>query len=152
MVELGAGTGVVTTQLRSRINADSRLLVVERDQTLADRLTELCPDAQVFHDDARNLPAILTAADIPAVDAIVCGLPWSLFTKVERAELLTAIRESLRPGGVFTTFAYAHTVVVPNARRFHVELEENFDEVLPTRVIVRNFPPAFTYVCRRPRS
>lgn len=152
VVELGAGTGVITTRLRDRITAGSRLLVVERDEHLAAQLADRCAEARIFHDDARNLRSLLRDADIPAVDAIVCGLPWSLFTMAERGELLTAIRGSLAPGGVFTTFAYVHTLGFPSARRFHVELQENFDEVLPTRAILRNLPPAITYVCRRPRA
>lgn len=152
VVELGGGTGVVTTQLRQRMSQDSQLFVVERDAQLAERLTARCAGAQVFNDDARNLRKLLSDVGISGVDSIICGLPWSLFTRQARAELLTAIRESLAPGGVFTTFAYVHTLLFPSARLFHVELQESFEEVLPTRAIVRNLPPAITYVCRRPRA
>jgi hypothetical protein len=51
---------------------------------------------------------------------------------------------------VFTTFAYLNTVIQPNSRRFLALLRETFDEVLPTRAIWGNYPPALTYVCRRP--
>lgn len=152
VVELGGGTGAVTTQIRQRLAAGSTLLVVERDAQLADRLRGRYPDAKVFNDDARNLRKLLCDIGVDGVDSIICGLPWSLFSRTERGELLAAIRESLAPGGVFTTFAYVHTLTFPSARRFHVELREGFDEVLPTRSIMLNVPPAITYVCRRPHS
>jgi phospholipid N-methyltransferase len=37
------------------------------------------------------------------------------------------------------------------ARRFRSLLRTRFDEVLPTRCVWRNTPPAITYVCRRPK-
>ena len=37
------------------------------------------------------------------------------------------------------------------ARRFRALLDEVFDEVLTTRTVWRNLPPAVSYVCRRPR-
>lgn len=150
MVELGGGTGAVTTEIRRRMTPESTLIVVERDAQLADRLRARYRDAQVFNDDARNLRKLLCDVGVDGVDSIICGLPWSLFNRTERGELLGAIRESLAPGGVFTTFAYVHTLTFPSARRFHVELRDGFDEVLPTRSILRNVPPAITYVCRRP--
>jgi phosphatidylethanolamine/phosphatidyl-N-methylethanolamine N-methyltransferase len=152
VVELGAGTGAVTGKILQRLNGDSQLIVVERDAKLAELLTSRCPSARVFNDDARNLPGLLSELDVVGVDSIICGLPWSLFTKQERTSLLSTIRRSLKPSGVFTTFAYLHALIFPSARRFHDELGANFEEVLPTRAILRNVPPAITYACRRPRN
>ena len=56
------------------------------------------------------------------------------------------------PDGVFTTFAYRHGMALAAARRFRRALHETFDEVLLTPTVWRNMPPAFVYVCRRPRA
>jgi phosphatidylethanolamine/phosphatidyl-N-methylethanolamine N-methyltransferase len=38
------------------------------------------------------------------------------------------------------------------ARRFRQTLRGAFDEVLVSATVWRNVPPAFVYVCRRPRE
>ena len=55
------------------------------------------------------------------------------------------------PDGAFATFAYRHGLVLSAARRFRRALHETFEEVLVTATVWRNVPPAFVYVCRRPR-
>jgi phospholipid N-methyltransferase len=54
--------------------------------------------------------------------------------------------------GAFTTFAYLHGMSLAAARRFRRTLRETFDEVLVSATVWRNVPPAFVYVCRRPRG
>lgn len=151
VVELGAGTGAVTTKIDQRRSPESTFLVFERNPRLAEQLTRLAPTAHVA-DDARDLRKQLASTGCTAADAIVCGLPWAIFSAQEHDELLSAITDVLAPGGVFTTFAYVHALVLPQARRFRDELTARFDEVLPTRAVLRNLPPAITYVCRSPRQ
>ena len=64
--------------------------------------------------------------------------------------IVDATARSLRPGGSFTTFAYVHALSMNRARQFRALLGEVFDEVLTTRTVWWNLPPAVTYVCRRP--
>jgi phospholipid N-methyltransferase len=65
--------------------------------------------------------------------------------------VLDQVRRRLRPDGAFTTFAYLHALPLGLARRFAGRLRAAFDEVLVTRTVWRNVPPALTYVCRRSR-
>lgn len=48
------------------------------------------------------------------------------------------------------TFAYRHATCLSGASRFAGLLHDTFDEVLCSRTIWRNLPPAAVYVCRRP--
>ena len=54
--------------------------------------------------------------------------------------------------GAFTTFAYRHGMALSAARRFRRALHATFAEVTLTPTVWRNMPPAFVYVCRRPRT
>ena len=65
--------------------------------------------------------------------------------------IVDQVVDALAPHGVFTTFAYVHALAMAPARRFRALLRTRFDEVLPTRCVWRNAPPAITYVCRRPK-
>ncbi len=150
IVELGAGTGVVTARIERRCSSKSTFLAFERNPRLAMEVTRQAPHAQVIADDARKLRSHLEKRGLTTVDAIVCGLPWANFSAAEQSALLDVITSVLGTGGVFTTFAYVHALVLPQARQFRDALAARFDEVLPTRAVLRNLPPAITYVCRTP--
>ena len=62
---------------------------------------------------------------------------------------MTAVAESLRPGGTFATFAYVHAVYLPKARRFRRRLESLFTTVEISPVVWLNLPPAFVYRCTK---
>ncbi|MGH3940366.1 MAG: class I SAM-dependent methyltransferase [Pseudonocardiaceae bacterium] len=150
IVELGAGTGVVTTRIDTRRSSTSTLLAFERNPLLANEVRRQVPGALVIADDARNLRVHLEERDLGTVDAVVCGLPWANFSDQEQSELLDAITGVLGPEGVFTTFAYVHALALPSARRFRGALTTRFGQVARTPTVLRNLPPAITYVCRAP--
>jgi phosphatidylethanolamine/phosphatidyl-N-methylethanolamine N-methyltransferase len=150
IVELGAGTGMVTARIERRRSPASTLLAFERNPQLAMEVKRQAPRAHVIADDARRLRLHLEERGLTTVDAIVCGLPWANFSEEEQSELLGVITSVLGAGGVFTTFAYLHALVLPQARQFRDALATWFDEVLPTRAVLRNLPPAITYACRTP--
>lgn len=150
IVELGAGTGVVTARIDIRRSPKSTFLAFERNPQLATEVMRRAPSAQVLADDAKNLRIHLEERRLATVDAVVCGLPWANFSKEEQNELLDTITDVLSADGVFTTFAYLHALVLPQARQFRDSLATRFDEVLPTRTVFRNLPPAITYACRAP--
>lgn len=150
IVELGAGTGVVTARIERRRSPKSTFLAFERSPQLAMEVKRQAPRTTVIVDDARRLRLHLEKCGVTTVDAIVCGLPWANFSVDEQSELLGVITSALGTGGVFTTFAYVHALLLPQARQFRDALSARFDEVLPTRAVLRNLPPAFTYVCRTP--
>jgi 16S rRNA (adenine1518-N6/adenine1519-N6)-dimethyltransferase len=76
MVEIGPGTGALTTPLLSRV---ARLHVVELDRALAERLKSEHPSLQVHTGDALQFDfAALAAA--PATLRVVGNLPYNIST------------------------------------------------------------------------
>ncbi|MGH3857809.1 MAG: class I SAM-dependent methyltransferase [Pseudonocardiaceae bacterium] len=152
VVELGPGTGSVTTAIEHRLAGRGRHVAVEIDPVLARYLRAEHAGVEVLVGDAADLERLFTEHQVPAVDAVVSGLPWSLIDAGVQRAIVAATARSLRPGGCFTTFAYLHTLSMSRARQFQTLLDEVFDEVLTTRTVWWNLPPAVTYVCRRPRQ
>jgi phospholipid N-methyltransferase len=150
VVELGPGTGVVTGAITARLPEAGRQFAVELDAALAAHLAAGHPRARVLCGDAVDLDRMLAAEGIREVDAVVSGLPWSLFPTERQDRLLAAVTRALTPAGAFSTFAYRHAAPLAGARRFRALLDRHFDRVVLTRTVWRNVPPALVYVCHGP--
>jgi phospholipid N-methyltransferase len=152
VVELGPGTGSVTTAIEYQLAGRGRHLAVEIDPVLARYLRTEHPGVEVLVGDAAELERLFAEHQVSGVDAVVSGLPWSLIEGDAQLAIIDATARSLRPGGCFTTFAYLHALSMSRARQFQALLGEVFHEVLTTRTVWWNLPPAVTYVCRGPRE
>lgn len=146
VAELGPGTGVFTEAIQRRLAGRGRHVAIEMNPEMVAFVSRRCPGVEVIRGAAADLPDILAAQGIHGVDHVVSGLPWSAFT----GSLIDTIAGSLAPDGVYTQFTYAWTRWAPPAHRQLAQLRHAFGEVLITRTVWRNLPPAFVYVSRRP--
>jgi phosphatidylethanolamine/phosphatidyl-N-methylethanolamine N-methyltransferase len=149
VVELGPGTGVFTRVIVERVKLEALVLAFEIDEVMARELRERLPRVRVLNDSAEHLPRYLQEAGRAGADAILSGLPWANFSHELQERLLAAVVAGLRPGGRFATFAYIPAAHFPSGRRFRALLEARFPRVTTTRVVYRNFPPAFVYRCEK---
>ncbi|OIR05264.1 ribosomal RNA adenine dimethylase [mine drainage metagenome] len=148
VVELGAGTGVVTRALRSQIGAHTRLVALELRDPSAARLQRKFRDVQVVSGSAEHLRQHLDRLGHRHADCIVSGLPWGSMSGDLQRRILDAVEASLKPGGAFSAMAYVHASQFASARRFRRELERRFDQVCVSRIVWANLPPAFVYYCQ----
>jgi phospholipid N-methyltransferase len=151
VVELGPGTGAVTTAIDARLDPGARHLAVELDPRMAGFLRQAHPGLEVVDGDAAKLQSLLEERGVEHADAVVSGLPWALFDDVTQASILSQVAAVIGPDGVFATFAYRHGMALAAARRFRRTLHATFAEVQLSPTVWRNMPPAFVYVCRHPR-
>lgn len=150
VVELGPGTGAVSAAIDDRLPPDARHLAVELDERMVSYLRRSRPGMEVVHGDARELGRLLHERGVDHADAVIGGLPWSLFDDAAQNAVLGEVGRVIGAEGAFTTFAYLHGMAIPAARRFRATLRARFEEVLVTATVWRNLPPAFVYACRRP--
>ena len=149
VVELGAGTGAFTRLIGERVRKDALVLAFEIDPALAKELVGAIPGVHIVNDSAERIAEHLHAAGRAAADTILSGLPWAIFSRELQDRLLTAVVAALRPGGHFATFAYVPAAYFPPGRRFRALLQAHFATIETTRMVWRNFPPAFVYRCRK---
>jgi phosphatidylethanolamine/phosphatidyl-N-methylethanolamine N-methyltransferase len=152
VVELGAGTGPFTAEIQRKLDGRGRHLAIEVNPHLAERLRQQFPGAEVIVQDAALLPHLLEERGIDRADIVVSGLPWALLPASHQQQLMKAVTARLGSQGVFTAFSYLHAVPLPLAKRFRRLLGALFEEVVPSRIIWRNAPPAFVLHARRPRT
>jgi phosphatidylethanolamine/phosphatidyl-N-methylethanolamine N-methyltransferase len=149
IVEFGPGTGVMTTAIVKNLGPDTRYVGVEINQSFCQTLTVRFPHLHFFNRGAQDIQEILAGLGVDSVDAIVCGLPWASLPIELQGRIMAAIGEVLRPGGVFVTFAYLQGLVMPAAGMLRRRLKAQFAAVKTTKIVWRNVPPAFAYVCYR---
>jgi phospholipid N-methyltransferase len=149
VVELGPGTGVFTDAIRRRVSPGTRIVAIEVNGHLADRLAARYhgQPVEVVHGSAADLASLVPYP----VDAVVSGLPWTVMAEPIRLRILDAVTAVLAPSGGFTTFAYAHAAWTPPGRRFAGELAQRFGTTGTSRLVWRNLPPAFVHRASAPR-
>jgi phosphatidylethanolamine/phosphatidyl-N-methylethanolamine N-methyltransferase len=133
VVELGAGTGVISRALLASGLAPGRLVVVEIAQDMAEHLRSVLPGALVVEGDARALSALLPAHLHGKIGTVICGIPLVLLPAAEQRRFIDAI-EAVAPGVGFLHFSYCATSPLP--ARLH-GLTARREAWTPL-----NFPPA----------
>ncbi|MEM7235141.1 MAG: methyltransferase domain-containing protein [Planctomycetota bacterium] len=149
VVELGPGTGAFTGTIESELGPETLCFALEIDPKFASALQDRFPRIEVLNDSAENIANHLSTRDREHADAIVCGIPWASLPADFQERAMSAVLDSLRPGGKFCTFAYIHSAWFPTARRIRHWLGDRFSHVETTPVVWRNCPPALVYRCTR---
>ena len=105
VVEIGAGTGVVTQALLEKGISPDRLRVVERSPSFVHHLRKRFPAVPVLQGDATALDSLLPEG-VP-VDAVVSSLPLRSLAPADVTAILDQWCNLVRPGGVLVQFTYA---------------------------------------------
>ena len=143
VVELGAGTGVVTHALLAVGIARDRLALVERDRELAAFLHKRFPGPKILEGDAEHLPDLLRAANISTVAAVVSSLPLLSLPAAIVDGIVRGTFAALPKGAALVQFTYGLTPPVPR------ELRDGLDLVAAHGPrIWRNVPPAVVWTFR----
>lgn len=149
IVELGSGTGVITSKILASMHPESNFIALELDTHIFQLFKRHWPHVKIYNESAEDLTLILHKEKVASVDVIISGLPWAAFPSKLQIYILDEVVKSLAPGGYFTTFAYVQGMLLPSARRFTKLLEQNFSSVETSRTIWNNIPPAFVYRCQK---
>ncbi|MHB1672290.1 MAG: class I SAM-dependent methyltransferase [Acidiferrobacter sp.] len=106
IVELGAGTGVVTASLLAHGVAPERLIVVEKSALLAAHLRERFPDVTILEGDAADL-ANLLGWRAQRVSTVVSSLPLKSLPKSTVDQIGSALDAIMPKGATFIQFTYS---------------------------------------------
>lgn len=132
VLELGAGTGIVTRALLAHGVAPERLRVIERSPLFVRCLRRRFPELTIIEGDAAALADYLPAGR--AVDAIVSSLPLRAMPPDVVAPILAQWQALVRPGGVVSQFTYAPLGRLKGSDAHFLQCADSW--------IVRNVPPA----------
>lgn len=150
IVEFGPGTGIFTEYIEQQMRPDALFIALEVNEEFVKATRKRCKKVRVIHDGAQNTGKHLKEEGHEFCDVIVSGLPWSRFPDALQDEILDEIGRVLKPGGVFITFAYSVSALLPAGKKFlSRKLPERFTRVRKTKQIWKNFPPSVVYICEK---
>jgi phosphatidylethanolamine/phosphatidyl-N-methylethanolamine N-methyltransferase len=133
VLELGAGTGVISRALIENGVPANHLFTMEIVADMASHLRHILPGANVLTGDARRLPELLPEAWHGRIGTVVCGIPLVLLPLGEQRRFIDAI-EAVAPGRGFLHYSYCVTSPLPWKKHGLVAKREAWTPL--------NFPPA----------
>lgn len=134
IIELGAGTGVVTRELIARGIDPGRIVCVEMLPKFCEVLKENFPGVTVLKADAYDIVDIVKQLGLKKVDAIVSSLPLLTQTADDRVKFINNCMSVLEKGGGLTQFTYKPTSPIP------LNKDANITEELRARIWFNVFP------------
>jgi len=141
VVELGPGTGAITSALIERGIDQKRLVLVEYNPGFCALLRDRYPHAKVVQGDAYKLRDSLRNVLNHQASAVVSGLPLVTKPMQTRVKLIRDAFAALAPGAPFVQFTYSVAPPIPKSLPgVSAEASER---------IWMNLPPARVWVYRK---
>jgi phosphatidylethanolamine/phosphatidyl-N-methylethanolamine N-methyltransferase len=141
VVELGPGTGAITSALIERGVDQNRLVLVEYNPGFCALLRDRYPHAKVVQGDAYTLRDSLWNVLSTPASAVVSGLPLVTKPMLTRLKLIREAFLALAPGAPFVQFTYSVAPPIPKSLPgVSTEASER---------IWMNLPPARVWVYRK---
>jgi len=143
VVEYGVGTGSFTPTIGALVAATprARYLGIEREAGFVDILRQRFSDLEFANAQVEQVQRLLDERRMAAPRAVLSGLPLILLPTME--EIVDTTHAALQPGGEFRTFSYLQSYPTRGAARLRRLMRDRFAEFSMSRLVLRNFPPAF---------
>jgi len=143
IVEYGAGTGVFTRKIVSKMAQGTKLFVFELHEPFCKKLEEEFrdqPNVIIICDSAVNVLKYLQRENETHADSIISSLPFANFQTKLTIRILKASDRILVKDGTFIQYQYSL-----NVKRL---LSKIFD-LKSVEFVPINIPPAFIYICKK---
>lgn len=141
IIEYGPGTGVFTKYLLKKLSSESKLIVIESNNNLANYLKEIDDKRLiVVNDSVLNIKEILKDIKIEKADYVISGIPFSFLDIIQRDNLLKNTKKILDKNGKF--FVYQVKKSIENDLK-------NYFKIISKKFEIRNIPPLYIFECRK---
>lgn len=147
VLELGAGTGVITRALLARGVSSDQLVLVEMVPELAHQLYQQFSRVKVCCGDASRLKKILDLAGVGVPKTVVSSLPLLSLPNQVRLRILSQVFSLLGDGGKLIQFTYSPLPPIPPGLANSLDVEGKRVARVPW-----NLPPAAVWVYRRTKK
>ena len=143
VVEIGAGTGVITRQILAAGVAPQDLSIVEMNPKFCANLKAQFPDCNVLEMDAQALGTLT----LENVGMVISGLPLLSIPEPVQHNIINGAFELMQPGGKYVQFTYGPKPPIAPKVRTAMGLQWR-----TLKKIWFNLPPAMPYVFTKNES
>lgn len=133
VIELGAGTGVISEAILKRGIPPQQLIIIESSPDLVNDLRERFPNVKVIEDHAENLITLLKD-QTQAITTILSSLPLRSLAPETTQGILAQIPRVLGKQGIYIQFTY-------DLRKDRTFYPPNY-HLLTSEIVWKNIPPA----------
>lgn len=147
VIELGAGTGVVThALLQAHVPAD-RLVVIERDERLHEIICGHFPQLTILKADAIELDKVLEKIGVHKVSTVVSSLPFLVMPEPVRNAIQAQMAKVIGDDGVIIQFTYGpkSPILPAQQRALHLQGKR-------LKLVIGNIPPAHVWIYSRAKA
>jgi phospholipid N-methyltransferase len=143
ILEYGPGTGSFSAVVEEWMDGvpGVRYLGIERDPEFYQSLCGRFPRMEFVNAPVEEVQRLIAERGMAPPRVILSGLPLIFMPTMPR--IIRCAGEILAPGGAFRTFSYLQSLLTPSSGRVRSAMRANFDRVELSRLVARNFPPAF---------
>jgi phospholipid N-methyltransferase len=136
IIDLGAGSGIVSEELIKAGIEPERLLAIEISPGFAEVFARRCPGVPLFIEDARSLSLILNRLDRQRpISSIISSLPLRIMPSDLVREIMAELKQVLAVrGGSLIQYTYAWWMRYP--------LAQYGFKPSARRIVLKNIPPA----------
>ena len=134
VLELGAGTGPITTQILKRLASPNLLTCVEIDQQMCARFRKSFPNIELIEKDCREIGALFAGENI---SNIVSSLPYRSLPQSTTDSIFEQKISLADSQTIISLFTYDF-VFANYHKRYPIQLIDSCS-------VVKNFPPARVY-------
>jgi phosphatidylethanolamine/phosphatidyl-N-methylethanolamine N-methyltransferase len=137
ILELGSGTGAISSSLLEAGIPPQRLILVEREPDLANYLRARFPQIRVLQGDATEIGSLLASLDVRRLSTVISSLPIVWFSVQTQADIVEPCMYLLGHGGQFLQMTNQPVSPIP-MKKLGLRGER-------AAAIWRNFPPSFIW-------
>jgi len=142
IAEYGPGTGCVTVEILKRSRKDAKILCFETNKKFCSYLRKKIRDERliIINDSAENVKKYLKKFNIPKINYVVSGLPFSSLNTNKKCIIIGETKDTLKDKGKFVVYQYLNN--------FKKYLSNYFSDI-STKFVPLNLPPCFVYICKK---
>lgn len=149
IIEFGSWTWIFTEEINRVKEKDSLFFSLEINKYFVETTLKKCPNSIVYHDDILNLPSYFKKHNISECDCIISWLPWASFNQENQNIFMDITYNALSEKWVFLTFTYIQSPLLASWKKFEKLLNKKFKNIEKSKIIWKNIPPAFIYICKK---
>ncbi len=144
VVELGAGTGVVTHALLQVGVKPENLVVIERDESLHALISNHFQHLKILKADAIELDTVLENIGVTKINAVVSSLPFLVMPQEVRNAIQAQMAKVIGEDGVIIQFTYG-----PKSPITPAQMRKNHLVGKRHKLVVANVPPAHVWIYKK---